>query len=493
MRSDPTTADLAAAPLRLLQGVTNWFVPTGLRHSRTNRGLAEVFIQTHLLAAFASLMMVIYLRTALHLADVGLYFLVALTVVFAALPFALRRTGNMPLVTLVSFESLAVASLVGTYQYGGFGSPFLPWLLVALLTGLFYQSKRTALVLAMFAVDLVLFFAVLLSREAPDLLPVANLRLLSWISLGVATTYMAFMALYYARIIASRSELELEAERYRTASLELEQTRAVAEQLNRNRSLFFSKMSHELRTPLNAIIGYSEILLEECGDLPVPDEQRSADLGRINATGKHLLSLVSDVLDVDNLEHDALIVNVGRFTLGELCDDVVATAQPLVEKNANRLVIDCPLRHDAVLTDDKKLRQMLINLLSNASKFTNNGVITLELWIERGMADDRLHAAVRDTGMGIAADVLPRLFETYVQADATIQGRFGGTGIGLALTRKFAVLLGGQITATSKLGEGSYFTIDVPAELRAGPEPGLPPEAPPTDLPLMTQPTRSAA
>ena len=122
---------------------------------------------------------------------------------------------------------------------------------------------------------------------------------------------------------------------------------------------------------------------------------------------------------------------------------------------------------DHLRTDVKKLRQMLINLLSNAAKFTAGGTVTLELWLERGMADDRLHAAVRDTGIGIAPEVLPQLFETYMQADPTIQGRFGGTGLGLALTRKFAVLLGGQITATSRPGEGSCFTIDIPAELKA--------------------------
>jgi signal transduction histidine kinase len=109
---------------------------------------------------------------------------------------------------------------------------------------------------------------------------------------------------------------------------------------------------------------------------------------------------------------------------------------------------------------------MLINLMSNAGKFTSNGTVTLELWIERGSADDRLHAAVSDTGIGISPETLPKLFETYMQADATIHSRFGGTGIGLALTRKFSIVLGGGVTATSRVGEGSCFTIDIPAELK---------------------------
>jgi signal transduction histidine kinase len=334
------------------------------------------------------------------------------------------------------------------------------------MSGLFYQSRRTGLVLGLFIADVAVFMSILVLREQPNLVPAGDLKVLGWVSIAVAMTYMALMAIYYARIIASRADLELEAERYRTASVELEQARAVAERVNRNRSLFFSKMSHELRTPLNAIIGYSEILLEDCEDSGSANPQRLADLGRINSTGKHLLSLVSDVLDADSFDGDRVSVEVRRFSLGELCDDVVATAQPLIEQGGNRLVVDCPLRQDEVATDDKKLRQMLLNLLSNAGKFTSGGTVTLELWIERGLADDRLHAAVRDTGIGIAPEVLPQLFETYMQADATIYGRFGGTGLGLALTRKFSVLLGGSISVTSRLGEGACFTIDIPAELR---------------------------
>ena len=467
MNAQSNTADPGKGPLMLFQRLVNWFIPASLLHSQTNRGLARVFVQTHLLGAVAGALMLAHLSSVERAPEPGIYALGALVVVFLALPFVLRRTGNMSIVSLISFQVLGIVALIGTFQYGGFGSPFLPWLLVSLLSGLFYQSRRTGLVIGLFVADVAVFFAILAWHQQPALLPTGDLKLLSWVSIAVAMTYMAFMALYYSHIIASRAELQEEAERYRAAALELEQARVVAEQLNRNRSQFFSKMSHELRTPLNAIIGYSEILLEDCEDAPHPDPQRSADLGRINATGKHLLSLVSDVLDVDNLESAVATVDIGQFTLGELCDDVAATAQPLVEANGNRLVIDCPLRQDHLRTDVKKLRQMLINLLSNAAKFTAGGTVTLELWLERGMADDRLHAAVRDTGIGIAPEVLPQLFETYMQADPTIQGRFGGTGLGLALTRKFAVLLGGQITATSRPGEGSCFTIDIPAELKA--------------------------
>jgi signal transduction histidine kinase len=450
----------------LLHDVTSWFVPASLLHSATHRGMAQIFVQSHLLAAFAASAMVVYLADAAGTDNVALFILGASVVVFAALPFILRQTGNMSLVTFVSFQTMTVASLAGIFDYGGLGSPFLPWLLVSLMSGLFYLSRRVGLVLGIFALDVATFFAVVLLGAPEALSPDESLRLLSWVSIAVAMTYMAFMALYYARIIASRAELELEAERYRTASIELEQARAMAEKVNRDRSQFLSKMSHELRTPLNAVINYSEILLEDCEDSPDRGGQRMADLKRINATGRHLLSLVSDVFDVEHLEDESVAVDVSTSSLGDLCDAVTASAQPLVERNGNRLVIDCPLRTDVVSTDVKKLRQMLLNLLSNAAKFTSNGTVTLELWVERGLADDRLHAAVKDNGIGIEPQTLPKLFETYIQADASIYSRYGGTGMGLALTRKFSVLLGGEIRVTSAPGQGSCFTIDIPADLK---------------------------
>jgi signal transduction histidine kinase len=448
--------------------LVGWFIPAGLAHSRTNRGLARMFVQMQLVSGVAGLAMIGWLMSIVGGPDPTLIGIGAMVLLIGLLPFVLRQTGNMSLVTLASFQLLLVISLVGTFDYGGFASPFLSWLPVSLLVGLFYQSRHMGLILALFAGSVASFFLVLLFRAQPMTVPLDAIQQPSWASIALAIVYMAVMALYYARITASRAEMTQESERYRAASVELEKTRELAERVSRNRSQFFAKMSHELRTPLNAIIGYSEILLEDCEDDPNCNPQRKADLGRINATGKHLLSLVSDVLDIDNLEHDAMAVEPARFSLGQLRDEVVAAALPLVEKNGNRLVVDCPLPADEVTTDPKKLRQMLINLLSNAGKFTTSGTVTLELWIERDLADDRLHAAVRDTGIGIAPEVLPRLFETYMQADAQTYSRFGGTGIGLALTRKFAVLLGGEVAATGRMGEGACFTIDIPSELAAG-------------------------
>jgi len=473
MSPNPTLQAIGTAARR----ATDWFIPATLLHARSSRGLARVFVATHLAAAVLGLAVVVYLRGIVAVNDFGLYCVALATAVFFALPFVLKRTGSMSLVTLAAFQSMTIMSLVGTFEYGGFGSPFLPWLLVSLMSGLFYQSRRTGLIVGLFLADVAVFFGFLVWRDHSAVAANSDLTVLGWVSIAVAMTYTAYMALYYARVIASRAELETEAERYRALSLDLEQARTAAEGLNRTRSLFFSKMSHELRTPLNAIIGYSEILLEDFEDQPVQNDQQMTDLRRINSTGRHLLSLVADVLDVNMVENGDSMIELSTIMLGRLCDDVVATAAPLVAERGNRLVVDCPLRDDTITTDVKKLRQMMINLMSNAAKFTSNGTITLELWVERAAPDDRLHAAIFDTGIGIAADVLPKLFENYVQADRTIQARFGGTGIGLALTRKFAVLLGGGISVESEPGRGSCFTIDIPATAKAAeaePEPVVP-------------------
>ncbi|MGI9354649.1 MAG: sensor histidine kinase, partial [Rhizobiaceae bacterium] len=319
----------------------------------------------------------------------------------------------------------------------------------------------------LFAADIAVFMAVFLQWGFPERVPIEDLHFLGWLSIVSATTYMSWMALYYARMIAMRSELQVEAERYFQASAELHKAREISEKIGQERSLFFSKMSHELRTPLNAIIGYSELLLEDSEDAAKHDGQRSRDIGRINAAGKHLMSLVSDVLDNETLESDATNIQIQRFTIAELCDHVVASALPLIEKNGNKFTVDCPQPEDVLVTDRQKLQQMLINLLSNAAKFTKNGEVTMRLVVEDSLADDRLHAEVIDTGIGISQENMAKLFDQYIQADATISNRFGGTGIGLSIARKFSMLLGGSINVESRPERGSRFFIDIPANLKS--------------------------
>jgi len=281
-----------------------------------------------------------------------------------------------------------------------------------------------------------------------------------------ATVYMSWMAIYYASMIAMRSDLEREAERHRTTAVRLQHTKELAEKANRAKSIFLAKMSHELRTPLNAVIGYSEILLEDA-EIDGKSEEKISDLRRINAAGKHLLSLVTDVLDLSKIESNTMELSIETFDLKRFVDEVIATAQPLMASKQNKLVVYCAEGHGLISTDPTKLRQAVLNLLSNAAKFTNNGVVTLTVQRDKKAAGDWIDIQVHDTGIGIAKTDLPKLFQDFGQATASTSSKFGGTGLGLALSQKLCALMGGGISVQSELGRGSCFTIRVPAILTA--------------------------
>lgn len=451
----------------MVSRLIDWFIPERIRLNRTDWALARTFVFTHIFGPLIAQPLWIYLYLISPTVRWPLAFLAISICSFWVLPFILRRTGNMALVSLISFQGLALTSLNGSYHYGGFNSPFLPWVVVTLMLGLFYLAKRVRLVLTLFIANVAVFLVLTIAHPIPESIPIADLRILGWLSLGSATIYMTWMALYYSIVVTMKAEFEVEAHRSRAASAELEHARALAEENMKARIGFFSKMSHELRTPLNAIIGYSEILMEELASGPASGSSRANDIRGINSAGKHLLSLVANVLDSDRIEDEGLVVRPVPFSLGQLCDEVVATARPMIEKNGNNLQIHCPAREPTLYTDAKKIRQIAINLLGNAGKFTSRGVVRLEMVIETGSHDDHLRLSVSDTGIGIPDDAKDRLFGEYQQADASVPSRFGGTGIGLALSRQLCILLGGQISFSSRLGEGSTFTVTLPTHYLA--------------------------
>jgi GAF domain-containing protein len=230
---------------------------------------------------------------------------------------------------------------------------------------------------------------------------------------------------------------------------------------NRHKSEFLANMSHELRTPLNAIIGYSEMLEEDAADL---DGGRLVpDLEKINSAGKHLLELINAVLDLSKIEAGKMELYLEEFDVPRLVQDIVAVIKPLAEKKQNRMEVVCDPGAGAMHADLTKVRQALFNLLSNACKFTERGTVTLAVARERTAAGDWLAFEVRDTGIGMTAEQVSRLFQEFGQADASVARRYGGTGLGLALSRRLCRLMGGDVAVESELGRGSAFTIRLPA------------------------------
>ena len=239
------------------------------------------------------------------------------------------------------------------------------------------------------------------------------------------------------------------------------EARAEAEAASRSKSSFLANMSHELRTPLNAIIGYSEILAEDATDRG--DDGSVKDLQKIQSAGKHLLGLINSILDLSKIEAGRMDVYLEQVNLTQLIDEVRVIIQPLIEKNGNRLVIECAPDIGSMRTDLTKVKQSLINLLSNAAKFTENGEVGLAIARQTGPAGDpHVLFKVSDSGIGMTEEQMGRLFEAFAQADSSTTRNFGGTGLGLAITKRFAALLGGSINVASKPGAGSTFTLDLP-------------------------------
>jgi signal transduction histidine kinase/CheY-like chemotaxis protein len=233
---------------------------------------------------------------------------------------------------------------------------------------------------------------------------------------------------------------------------------------SQHKSQFLANMSHELRTPMNAIIGVTEMLLEDAQALG--QEEQIEPHERILRAGKHLLALINDILDLSKIEAGKMELHLESFAVAALVEDVVTTFRPLAEKNGNQVVLECPADVGTMRADAMRVRQALLNLASNAGKFTERGLVTVAAARRRDDGRDWITFAVSDTGIGMTAGQMAKLFEEFTQADASTTRKYGGTGLGLAISRRFCRMMGGDITVESTPGAGSTFTIRLPAEVQ---------------------------
>jgi two-component system sensor histidine kinase/response regulator len=273
----------------------------------------------------------------------------------------------------------------------------------------------------------------------------------------------AALAVYTGDLERAHQTERQNAEQLATLVDQLRVTQGRAEAATRAKSDFLASMSHELRTPLNAIILYSELLQEEAGD---QDHQGSvADLQKIQCAGKDLLDLINGILDLSKIEAGKMTLSLERFDIGSMIDDLLDTVGPLVEQRSNVLTVRCGDDVGSMVADFMKTRQILLNLLSNAGKFTRDGAISLD--VQRVDVGGRpvVRFRVTDTGVGMTSTQAEKVFEAFTQADVTTTRKYGGTGLGLAIVSRFCQLMGGSVSVESRPGHGSSFIVHLPVEV----------------------------
>jgi signal transduction histidine kinase len=457
-------AKLAKA-IAALDRLVNYFIPPGIAADRDTRNRAHVFLVSHILGPFIGSVVPIAVYWLDPTPGYDVAVLAISIVAFWAFPFVLRAGVPYNPLALVSIENLIFCILWSCYFYGGVTSPTLAWVLVIPLLAFFYlgsSSKLRLIVMTMFAVNVAVFGSFyLFGSKVTNNLPLAATQGLGLVSTTAAAIYVAMMALYYAKIQASQSELESEMREHVATASALRAATEEAERAGAAKAEFLAKMSHELRTPLNAVIGYSQILLEDA-ELE-GDSGSVADLTKIHGAGQHLLKLVNEILDLSKIEAGKMELDLEEVDLRALMLEIAEAARPLVEANGSRFL--CSLAPDLgfAVCDAGKFKSMAAQLLDNAAKFTQGGSVELVAYRMMTNDDDQLAVDVIDSGIGIAPEQISHLFEKFTVADDSSTSKYGGTGLGLALSQKLCKLMGGEIVVDSELGKGSRFSIRMPA------------------------------
>jgi signal transduction histidine kinase len=449
-----------------LDRLIDWFIPEELAKERETRQRARMFLISHLCGP---LLGNVVPGALLFLEPHPSYPVAVLAVsitAFWVFPFVLRARANYNLLAFISIQNLIFCIFWSCYFYGGVTSPTLPWVVTIPLLAFFYlgpSPKLRLLALTQFIVNFTAFFLIYyFGPPALNDTPLIALQGLGLVSTMAAAAYVSMMALYYARIVASGAELEVEMRGHLATAAALRKATAQAERASAAKAEFVASMSHELRTPLNAVIGYSQMLLEDAADQG--DEQSLEDLNRIHSAGQNLLRLVTEVLDLSKIEAGKMELSPSTIMVGDLLAQLAHARKGAAEARGNILTVECAPAVGKAVWDSTRMGQAIGHVIDNAIKFTDAGTVVVSARRERGEEGDEIVIDVRDTGIGIAPDVLPGLFEKFAGAQDATGSKYGDRGLGLTLSLALCQLVHGDITAESEPGKGSCFTLRLPAK-----------------------------
>jgi signal transduction histidine kinase len=449
--------------LAALDRLIDWFIPAALAGERETRQRARMFLISHFFGPVIGNTIPAYLYVLGLDSGYRVEVLAASITAFWAYPMILRLTGRYNLLALLSVQNLLFCVLWGCYFYGGVSSPFLPWLLVVPILAFFYMGSDGSArlqVVGLISVNLAAFWGLYALLPPPQDVALSSLQTIGIISTLAAAGYVSMMALYYAKILASQVELESVMKGHLSTAAELRQATADAERASAAKAEFLAKMSHELRTPLNAVIGYSQILLEDAAD--EGDLADAADLEKIHGAGHHLLKLVNEVLDLSKIEAGKMELSPEEFDVAGFLGDAVERMRDAATKNGNALTLKADRRLGTIVGDATKAAQAL------GPGARQRGEVhpgrqdrghrpPADVGPRRGDRDQRPRHRGRHPGQA-----LPSLFEKFIVADDSSTSKYGGTGLGLALSLKLVRLMGGDIAVESTVGTGSCFTLRLP-------------------------------
>ncbi len=454
-----------------ITALVDGFIPARIAGEKEAVKQARVFLISHIFGPFIGNVIPLALALLDPTPGIPVLVLAASITSFWLFPFMMRANVPYRILVLTSVQNLIFCILWSCYFYGGVSSPTLPWMLVIPLLAFFYIGPSVflrACVLALFAANLAVFCSLYVFVYAPpnDMPQIAQ-QGLGLVSTVCVCLYVVMMSFYYSKVLASQSELEMEVKHHLETAAQLKEAAAAAERADAAKSDFLAKSSHELRTPLNAVIGYSEMLLEDAS--LTGDDFGVADLERIRASGKQLLTLVNDVLDLSKIAAGKMDLYVEDAAMTPLIEGAVARIVPEAEKKGLSVETDMAEDLGIMRCDTHKVQQVLAQLLNNAVKFTETGTIQIKAERQQRDGEDRLVVRLADTGIGISEAIMPQLFQVFTGAEDYSSSKYGGTGLGLALSQKLCHMMGGGIMVESEVGKGSVFTIDLPAKQKAEP------------------------